>query len=143
MAISALRDHMALIARTRLRMPHAPCPATYNPESIRWSSPARSVCRGCDEECAIEGESARPGPSDLISYLSLFHVSGRGSRWACPSVAHEATKFIYYVKKNAGEKNWAKKMSIKLLGGCKTCERFIIRKGEKNRFQNGSIYELL
>jgi hypothetical protein len=125
---------MALIARTRLRMPHAPYPATYNPESIRWSSSARSACRGRDEESAIEGESARPGPSDPISYLSIFHVSGRGSRWACPSVAHEATKFIYYVKENAGEKNWAKKMSIKLLGGCQTCARFIIIKGRKFRF---------
>ena len=107
---------MALIARTRLRMPHAPYPATYNPESIRWSSSARIACRGRDEESAIEGESVRPGPSDAISYLSIFHVSSRGSRWACPSVAHEATKFIYYVKENAGEKNWANQRSIKLWG---------------------------
>ena len=107
---------MALIARTRLRMPHAPYPATYNPESIRWSSSARSACRGRDEESAIEGESARPGPSDAISYLPIFHVSSRGSRWACPSVAHEATKFIYYLKANAGEKSWANQRAIELRG---------------------------
>ena len=133
---------MALIARTRLRMPHAPYPATYNPESIRWSSSARSACRGRDEESTIEGESARPGPSDPISYLSIFHVSGRGSRWACPSVAHEATKFIYYVKENAGEKNWAKKMSIKLGGGDKRVKGLSSENGEKIVFKNGSICDM-
>ena len=105
---------MALIARTRLRMPHAPYPATYNPESIRWSSSARSACRGRDEESAIEGESARPGPPDAISYLSIFHVSSRGSRWACPSVAHEATKFIYYIKEMPEKRMGRKKKEIKL-----------------------------
>ena len=71
---------MALIARTRLRMPHAPYPATYNPESIRWSSSARSACRGRDEESAIEGESARPGPSDPISCLSRYFTFQAGAR---------------------------------------------------------------
>ena len=94
---------MALVARTRLRMPHAPCPATYNPESIRWPTSTRSICfwregksAGRRGDCAagyIRSELRSPyksagrllrraGVPTVAAWASQVHLPPKGK---CPS----------------------------------------------------------